>query len=179
MKTKLVFNIVLILFSNLILNCKKDKNEEISKTIKNIKKERKSFKTNYFDSVNNCSIYIYESNDGFVNIKENDYVINIEKENPYIKYITNNNANLSRTAMKDSVFINKNERIHINNFFLINNSKLKKIYWDSVYSGRVRKIYFLNYDKSIVKEVDIIGEPHNIDYLKKSCDFFLDKVKGQ
>ncbi|MBW4362695.1 hypothetical protein [Flavobacterium taihuense] len=178
MKSKLIFS--MILFSMLILACKSDKKNEIKKTVISFEKKNETVKTNMFGTVNNVSIIFYEPNDKAEHFTtENDCVLNIEKNNFYLKYTNHISQNLSRSDMKDSLLLNENERIYVNTFFLIKNSELKKTYWDSISEGRVRRIYFLNHNKAIVKNVNIIGEPANINYLKESCDFLLEKVKGK
>jgi hypothetical protein len=178
MKSKLTFS--MILFSMLILACKSDKKTEIKKAVISIEKKNESVKTNVFETVNNVSIIFYEPISNMEHfLIENDYILNIEKDNSYVKYSNPCGLYLSRRTMKDSVLLNENERIYVNSFFLKKNSELKKTYWDSISEGRVRRIYFLNHDIAVVKNVNIIGEPVNIDYLKGSCDFLLEKVKGK
>jgi hypothetical protein len=84
---------------------------------------------------------------------------------------------LKANPMKDIILINKAENYNISNFFRSENVELKEVYSDSNNKDFTRRIYFLNKDKSIVKYIEIIGEPHNIDYLKNSCDFLLKKIK--
>lgn len=178
MKSKLTFST--ILFSILILACKSDKKTEIKKTVISVEKKNESVKTNVFKTVNNVSIIFYEPNNKVEYFKtENNYTLNIEKDNSYIKYSNTNNQNLSRMTMKDSVLLNENELIYVNSFFLIKNGELNKTYWDSTSEGRVRRIYFLKNDIAVVKNVNIIGEPVNIDNLKGSCDFLIEKVKSK
>ncbi len=151
------------------MSCKSDNKKEINKKVI----VTRDSTDNNCDSINNITLIIFDTHDLIPN---EDCTINIAKDNSYIKYNNYVDNNLSRSSMTDSVKINENDKKYINLFFRTKACNLKN-YWDSIYDGgRVRRIYFLNHNKAIVKQVNIIGEPKNIDSLKASCDFLFKKI---
>lgn len=160
-----------------MISCKQNKKPINSNKIIHPEIKKNSPIKNILVKADNVTLEIYTPNDDRIENKPMvGFIINIEKTNPYIKY-SRFSKNLSRSSMKDSVLLIETERKHIHNFFLPKNTELKETYWDSSSEGRVRKIYFLEKNKAIVKNVKIIGEPKNINYLKESCDFLFEKIR--
>lgn len=177
MKSKITYYKTLFLISFFFLSCKSDKKIEIRET-KIIRAEKnKSLNTKIFETVSNVSVFMYGPYDNRVGYSSlNGYTINVKKNSPYVRYNIGYEG-LYRDIMKDSILIHKNENKYILNFFLTNNKELKETYWDSVSEGRVRKIYFLNNEEDIIKQIAITGNPHFINSLKESCDFLYEKIK--
>ncbi|MBF4515649.1 hypothetical protein IRZ71_04815 [Flavobacterium sp. ANB] len=177
MKSKITYYKTLLLISLFFLSCKSDNKTEIKKT-KIIKAQKnKSLDTKNFETVSNVSVFMYGPYDNRVGFSSlNGYTINVKKNSSYVRYNIGYEG-LYRDTMKDSILIHKDENKYILNFFLTDNKELKETYWDSVSEGRVRKIYFLNDEEAVVKQLAITGNPHFINNLKESCDFLFEKVK--
>jgi hypothetical protein len=162
MGKRIILKLVLSLCCIFLINCKPDKKDTNNKFLVN--------------EVDNVLVVFYEQHTGNDFNPNDNYIVSIKKGDPCIKYTNFLDENLLSNPMKDIILINKAENYNISNFFRSENAELKEVYSDSNNKDFTRRIYFLNKDKSIVKYIEIIGEPHNIDYLKNSCDFLLKKI---
>jgi hypothetical protein len=175
-RNRLFFKLISLLV--LFVNCKSnDKEEHIkSKRLENILL-KSALKTDD-DTIKEVSIVFYEGKKGEKFQPKENFIFRLKKDKQYFKYTNFSEESLLSDNMKDSILIDKKEKI--DNFFKHKNTLLKDVYGDTIGEKPIWKIYFINKGGLIFKFIDINGEPKDQDLinLKTSCDFLMEKIKN-
>lgn len=177
MVNKLLFKLILLFL--LFISCKSDHKEDSvkDKDLENILL-KSALKTGD-NNIKEVFVVFYEGKNGAKFQPKDNFMFSLEKDNSYIRYTNFSEENISKEEMKDRISLTINEKEKIDNFFKQRNTLLKNVYGDTIGTKPIWKIYFMNKKGSIIKFMDINGEPQDqkIIDLKTSCDFLLEKIK--